>query len=72
MYFHFVSGLEIIDHVRPRLLIPVVEDVLLGVHAPLDLVHLVGTVGPILGHDDGALEFFVDKIVIVSLAPIIN
>jgi len=72
VYFHFVGGLEVVNHIGPRLLIPVVEDVILRVHGPLDLMHLIGTVGPILGHDDGALVFFIDKIVIKSLEPIVN
>ena len=50
--------------------ISVVEDVVLGVHVPLDLVHFVGTVRAVLGHDDRTLELSVDEICIVTLASI--
>jgi len=66
-----VCGPKVVDHVCPGLLISVVEDVVLWVHVPLDLVHFVGTVRPVLGHDDCTLELSVDEICIVSLASII-
>jgi hypothetical protein len=65
-----VSGLEVINHIGGGLLVSVVEDVLLRVHPPLDLVHLVGSVRAVLGHDDGTLELAVDEILVMSLSPV--
>lgn len=65
-----VSGLEVVNHVGSGLLISVVEDVVLRVHVPLDLMDLVGSVRTVLGHDDGSLELSVDESGIVSLASI--
>lgn len=61
-----VSGLEIVDHVGSGFLISVIEDVILRVHSPLDLMDLVGSVRAVFGHDDGTFEFSVDKDGIVS------
>jgi hypothetical protein len=61
-----VSGLEVVYHVSSGLLVAVVEDVVLRVHAPLDLVHLVGSVRAVLGHDDGTFELSVDEIGVMS------
>jgi len=44
----------------------VVEDVLLGVHIPLDCMNLVGSMWAILGHDDGTFELSVHEIFIVT------
>ena len=69
--FHAISSSEVINHVGPCFLIAVVEDVLLWIHIPLDLVDFVGPVRTVLGHDDGSFKLSVDKICIVSQAPII-
>lgn len=65
-----ISGLEVVNHVGSGLLISVVEDVVLRVHVPLDLMDLVGSVRTVLGHDDGTLELSVDEGGIVSLTSI--
>ena len=70
--FDVVGRVEVVDHIGSGLLVAVVEDVILGVHAPLDGVHLVRSVRPVLGHDDRALEFSVDKALVVSLKPVLN
>jgi len=49
-----------------------VEDVVFGVHGPLDLVHLVRAVRAVLGHDDGTLELSVHKIGVVALEAILD
>lgn len=66
-----VCGFKVVDHVGPCLLISVVEDIVLWVHIPLDLVYLVCSVRAILGHDDCTLKLSVDEICIVALASII-
>ena len=70
--FHAISGLEVVNHVGSSLLVAMVKDVVLGVHVPLDLVHLVGSVRTVLGHDDGPFEFSVYEILVVSLSSIID
>jgi hypothetical protein len=69
--FDPVSSLEIVNHVGPCFLVTMVKDVVFGVHVPLDLMHFVGSVGAILGHNDGAFKLSVHKICIVSQASII-
>jgi len=66
-----VCGPKVVDHVGPGLLISVVEDVVLRIHVPLDLMHFVGTVRAVLGHDDRTFELSVDEICIVPLSSII-
>lgn len=61
-----ISSLEIVDHVGSSLFVTVVKDVVFRVHLPLDLMDLVGSVRTVLGHDDGTLEFTVDKVGVVS------
>ena len=72
MNFYSIGRSEVVDHVGPGLLVAVVEDVVFGVHIPLDLVYFVGTVGSVLGHDNSTLKFAVHKLCIVALAPIVN
>ena len=71
MNFDSVGGFEIINHVSSGFFISMVKNVVFGVHIPLDLVDFVGTVRTILSHDDSAFKLSVDKICIMSLAPII-
>lgn len=71
MNFDSVSSLEVVDHVSSSLLVSMVKDVVLGVHVPLDLVHLVGTVRSILGHNDGAFKFSVHEICIMFFKSIL-
>ena len=61
MNFTTISSFKVINHVSSCLLITVVENVVLWIHVPLDLMDLVGSVGAILGHDDGTFELSVDK-----------
>ena len=70
--FNIVGRVKIVNHVGSGLLVAVVEDVVLGVHVPLNRVDLVGSVGPVLGHDDRALELSVDKALVVSLEPVLD
>jgi len=70
--FDVVGRVEVVDHVGSGLLVAVVEDVVLRVHAPLDGVDLVCSVRPVLGHNDSALEFSVDEALVVSLKPVLN
>ena len=70
--FHLIGRVKIVDHVGSGLLVAVVEDVVLGVHVPLDGVHLVGSVGPVLGHNDCSLEFSVDEALVVALLSVLN
>ena len=72
MDLDLVGGVEVVDHVGPCLLIAMVENVVLWVHSPLNLVHLVGSVWSVLGHHDSPLEFSVDEIVVVSLKPVLD
>lgn len=72
MDFNVVSCVEVINHVCTRLLVAVVKDVFLGVHVPFDLVDLIGAVRTVLGHDDGALEFSLNKVLVVSLEPVLD
>ena len=72
MYLHLVSSPEVVNHVGSCLFVTLVEDIFLWVHIPLDLVHFVGTMWTVFGHYNCALEFFIDKIIVVSLASIIN
>lgn len=65
-----VSSLKVVNHVGSGLLISMVKDVVLRVHVPLNLMDLVSSVRSVLGHDDGTLEFTVDKSCIVSHASI--
>lgn len=67
---HTVSGLEVVNHVGSGLLISVVEDIVLRVHVPLDLMDLVGSVRSVLGHDDGTLELSIDEGGIVPLTSV--
>jgi hypothetical protein len=69
--FNIVGGFEVVDHIGARFVVALVEDVVLGVHVPLDLVHLVRAVRPVLGHDDCSLEFSVDEANVVALAPFV-
>ena len=66
MNFDTVSSFEVVNHVCSGLLITMVENVVLRVHVPFDLVDLVSSVGAVLGHDDGAFELSVDKLGVVS------
>jgi hypothetical protein len=43
-----------------------VKNVVFRVHLPFDLMHLVGSVRSILGHNDGTFELSVDETGIVS------
>ena len=65
-----VGSLEVVDHVGSGLLVTVVKDVVLGVHVPLDLVDLVGSVRAVLGHDDGTFELTVNKACVVLHASV--
>jgi len=67
VYLYVVSRQEVINHVGSGLLISMVKDVVLGVHVPLDLMHLVGTVWSVLCHDNSSFEFSVDEGIVVSL-----
>lgn len=71
MNFDSVSSFEIINHIGSGFLISMIKDVVLGVHVPLDLVHFVGTVRPILGHHDGAFKFSIDEICIMFMKSIL-
>ena len=66
-----VGRQEVVDHVGPGLLVSVIEDIVLGVHAPLDLVDLVCTMRSVLGHDDCSFELPVDESCIVALESIV-
>ena len=72
VYFYRVSRQEIVDHIGPGLLVSVVEDVVFGIHVPLDLMDLVGSVWSVLSHDDGSLELSVDEIIIVALKSVLD
>lgn len=60
-----VSSFEIVNHIGSSFFITMVEDVVLWVHLPLDLMDFVGSVRAILCHDDGTFEFSIDEILIV-------
>ena len=70
--FDLVGLSEVFNHIASRLIISMIEDVVFGVHVPLDLVDLVCSMWSILGHHDSAFKFAVDKLCIVALAPIVN
>lgn len=72
MNFDVVRGVEIVDHICTRLFVAVVEDVIVGVHVPFDLVYLVGAMGSVLGHDDGSFKFSVDECLIVPLEAVLD
>jgi hypothetical protein len=50
----------------------VVEDVVLGIHSPFDLMYFVGSVGSVLGHYNGSFEFSVYKVLVVALLSILD
>ena len=72
IYFNSVSCQEVVNHVGSGFLIAVVKNVIPWVHVPLDLVHLVGSMGSIFCHNNGTLKFAIYEILIVALKPIIN
>ena len=59
---HIVSSFEIVDHIGSGPFIAVVEDVLLRIHVPLDLVDLVGSMRTVVGHNNGTFEFTIHKV----------
>jgi len=61
-----IGSLEIVNHVCSCLFVSMVKDVVFRVHLPFDLMHLVGSVRAILGHDNGTFELSVDKACVVS------
>ena len=66
MNFDSVSSFEIINHVGSGFFVTMVKDVVFRVHAPLDLMDLVGTMRAVFSHDYSAFKLSVDKICIVS------
>jgi len=71
MDFDAVGRQKVVNHIGPGLLVSVVEDIVLWVHAPLDLMYFVGTVRAVLGHDDCSFELSVDESCIVALQSIV-
>lgn len=67
-----IGSFEIVNHISSSLFVSMVKDVVFRVHLPFDLVHLVGSVWSILGHDDGTFEFSVDEACVVSHSSISN
>lgn len=67
-----IGSLEIVNHVCSCLFVSMVKDVVFRVHLPFDLMHLVGSVRAILGHDNGTFELSVDKACVVSHSSISN
>jgi hypothetical protein len=72
MNFDSIRRLEVVNHVGSSLLVAMVEDVVLGVDVPLDLVHLVGPVRPVLRHHDRPFELTVHEIGVVSLTTVVD
>lgn len=72
MNFDVVCSVKIVDHVSAGFLISMVEDVLFGVHVPLDLVHLVSSMGSILSHNNSTLKFSIHEVLVISLLPVLD
>lgn len=73
MYLYLVSFSEVVNHICSGFLVTaLIEDVILRIHVPLDLVNLVTTVRTILCHYDSSFELSIDKICVVSLESFIN
>jgi len=72
MYLYLVSLTEVVDHVSSDFLISLIEDVVLGVHVPLDLMNFIATVWTILSHYYCPFKFSINEICVVSLESIIN
>lgn len=60
MDFDRIGSSEVVYHVASCLLVTMIEDIVLRVHVPSDLVHFVSPVGPVLRHHDGSLELSVN------------
>jgi len=60
-----ISRLEVVNHIGSRLLVSMVKDIVLGVHVPLDGMHLVGSVGAVVGHHDCSFEFTVHEMLVI-------
>lgn len=73
MYLYLVSFSEVVNHICSGLLITtLVEDVVLRVHIPLDLMDFVTTVRTIFGHYNSTLEFSIDIECVVSSQSFVN
>ena len=70
--FYYIGHFKVVYHVDLGLIVAVVKDIVFGVHIQFDLVHFVGTVRSILGHDDSTLKLTDDKLCIIALVPIVN
>ena len=71
MNFDTISSSEIVNHISSCFLVSVIKDVVFGIHIPLDLMHLIGSVGAVFSHHDSSFKLPVDKIFIMSLESII-
>lgn len=56
-----VSRAEVINHIGASALITMIKDVVLRVHVPLNLMHLVRAVRSIVRHDNGTFELAIDE-----------
>lgn len=70
--FHTIGGQEVVDHVCTRSFVAVVENIVFGVHVPLDGVHFVSSMRSVFGHHNGSFKLSVDKILVISLKPILD
>lgn len=70
MNFNMICSVKIINHVGTSFFISMVENVILWVHVPFDLVDFVSSVRAIFGHDNSTFKFSANKVLIKSLKSI--
>ena len=64
--FDLVGLSEVFNHIASRLIISMIEDVVLGVHVPLDLMDFVRTMWSILSHNNRTFKLSVDVRLIMT------
>jgi hypothetical protein len=62
---HIVSSAEVVNHVGASSFVAVVEDVVLWVHIPLDLMNFVSTMWAVISHNDRTFKLTINEVGVV-------